>query len=207
VPLLLKAVIFDYGEVLSGPQRTGDVELMASVLGMEIAPFQAAYWQYRLAYDGAQLTPADYWRTVQADMSASQLQRLLEIDGHSWSDANLAMARWAARLHASGMTTAILSNMPQPVREYVNQHCTWLPQFTLRIFSCDARLTKPDAAIYRYCLDKLKLQPAETLFIDDKEANVQSARGLGMHAVHFRGVENLAADLQPYGDLEWGTSE
>jgi putative hydrolase of the HAD superfamily len=207
VPLPLKAVIFDYGEVLSGPQRRYEVELMASLIGMETEEFQAACRRQRLAYDAGSLTPTVYWRTVKPDLSPLQIERLMELDSLSWSEPNLAVARWAARLHAEGMTTAILSNMPTPIREHVNKNCTWLPEFNVRIFSCDAGLTKPDPAIYRYCLDKLELEPGETFFLDDKEANVRSARGLGMHAVHFRGVKNLAADLQPYGNLEWGMSE
>ena len=201
VTISLKAVIFDYGEVLSAPQRRHDIELMASFIGMSPEQFQEACWRERLAYDAGRLTPTNYWKTVRQDLSQQQIEHLVELDSHSWSEPNLPMVQRAANLRATGMRTAILSNMPAPIREHVTEHAHWLPEFDLRIFSCDVGLTKPDAAIYRYCLNKLELEPGETLFLDDREANVESARSVGMNAVHFRGMTNLEADLQPYGDL------
>src|SRR5271157_165121 len=102
VTISLKAVIFDYGEVLSAPQRRHDIELMASFIEMDPERFQEACWRERLAYDAGRLTPTDYWRTVRADLSPQQIERLVELDSHSWSEPNLPMAHWATNLRATG---------------------------------------------------------------------------------------------------------
>ena len=45
--------------------------------------------------------------------------------------------------------------------------------------SFEARVMKPDAAIFRYTVDKLGIRPEETLFIDDSQANLDAASALG----------------------------
>lgn len=47
------------------------------------------------------------------------------------------------------------------------------------VTSFEARVMKPDAAIFRYAVEKLGLRPEETLFIDDSQANLDAASKLG----------------------------
>jgi HAD superfamily hydrolase (TIGR01509 family) len=71
----------------------------------------------------------------------------------------------------------------------------WLTSFDVLVWSYQLRMAKPDPAIYRYALEKLGTRPEETLFIDDREVNVEAALGLGMKALVFTTVEKLRADL------------
>jgi FMN phosphatase YigB (HAD superfamily) len=58
---------------------------------------------------------------------------------------------------------------------------------------------KPGPEIYRRALDVTQRDPAECLFIDDREGNLESARQLGMHAIQFRDGEQLRNDLSELG--------
>jgi 2-haloacid dehalogenase len=69
------------------------------------------------------------------------------------------------------------------------------------VISGEARLLKPDAAIYRRLLDQHDLRAEDTLFIDDVEHNVEGARAVGMHAVRFVDADTLRNDLTGYGLL------
>ena len=51
------------------------------------------------------------------------------------------------------------------------------------VTSFEAHSAKPDAGIFRFTEDKLGIEPAETLFFDDSQANVDAARALGFNAV------------------------
>jgi putative hydrolase of the HAD superfamily len=66
-------------------------------------------------------------------------------------------------------------------------------------FSNDVGLRKPDPAIYRLALDHFKAQPNEAVFIDDLEPNIEGARRMGIHGIHYRGYENLVAELETLG--------
>jgi putative hydrolase of the HAD superfamily len=197
VPVPLSAVVFDYGDVLCLPQRIDDIARMAALLDIGVAEFQNIYWRDRLAYDAGKLEPDTYWNAVRPDLTPRRIGQLIDLDNHSWSDPNPVMAAWAADLRGAGIKTAILSNMPVPMRQHIEQECTWLPEFDLRVFSCDVGATKPGAAIYQHCLAGLKVERGQVLFLDDKLPNVDAARSVGMHAIQFQdGGRELAAELR-----------
>ncbi len=57
--------------------------------------------------------------------------------------------------------------------------------FDHKFVSYKLKMQKPSKRIFAYALRKLKVKPEEALFIDDKEANLRPARGIGyqMHPV------------------------
>lgn len=61
--------------------------------------------------------------------------------------------------------------------------------------SGDIRLTKPDPAIYAHHTETFGLDPQATLFIDDSEKNVLSARDFGWQAILFEDADQLREDL------------
>ena len=54
-------------------------------------------------------------------------------------------------------------------------------------------LIKPDPAIYRLLMQRHAITPSRAIFIDDRLENVESARTLGLHGIHF--VEPVAVRL------------
>jgi putative hydrolase of the HAD superfamily len=193
------AIIFDYGNVLSQSQPIADSQAMADILDLPLSQFTELYWQFRVPYDAATLAPTEYWNTVAETASravtADQTSRLIEIDSRSWSHPAQGMPEWARRLRAAGLRTAILSNMPAPVRDYVLR-CSWLPEFDARVFSCDVGVCKPAPEIYQDCLNQLGAQPAEVLFLDDRDSNVRAAEALGLHAIRFTSAFATREEIQ-----------
>ena len=47
--------------------------------------------------------------------------------------------------------------------------------------SCEIGLSKPSREIYQYVLDDEELDPAETVFVDDRRQNLTGAKVVGMH--------------------------
>jgi putative hydrolase of the HAD superfamily len=194
-----KAVVFDYGNVLCQSQPIADTQALANILELPVPQFTELYWQFRVAYDAATLDPATYWNTVAQTASRTltpeQIATLIEIDSRSWSHPAPGMPQWARDILAAGIRTALLSNMPFPVRDYI-LGCAWLPDFDVRVFSCEAGLCKPEPEIYRNCLSKLGVSPSEVLFIDDREPNIRTAEALGLHAVLFTDPACAAREIE-----------
>ncbi len=71
----------------------------------------------------------------------------------------------------------------------------------LAFSSCYVGLRKPDPAIYRRALDILGSAPNRTLFIDDRQENVDGATAAGIKAIRFTGAEALKAELGRMGVL------
>ena len=61
-------------------------------------------------------------------------------------------------------------------------------------------VAKPDREFYRHIIEKEKFSPAQIVFIDDRPENVEAARALGIHALHFTGGDHLREqlDIQPF---------
>jgi putative hydrolase of the HAD superfamily len=194
-----KAVIFDYGNVLSQSQPDADVQAMARILDLPVARFDECYWRFRGEYDAAKLDPFAYWNSVaeaaSRSLTADQISALTEIDSRSWSHAAPVMPQWARDLRDAGLRTAILSNMPLPIRDYILR-CSWLPEFDSLTFSCDLGISKPEPKIYDDCLNAIGFRPSEVLFLDDREMNVRAAESLGLNAVKFASVTDAAAEIK-----------
>jgi putative hydrolase of the HAD superfamily len=79
----------------------------------------------------------------------------------------------------------VLSNMSLPSIEYLErQHDIW-GLFKGVVISSRVKMVKPDIEIFRYLLDKYRLQPTETVFIDDLPKNLEAASSLGIRTVRF----------------------
>jgi len=51
------------------------------------------------------------------------------------------------------------------------------------VISAEAGLVKPDQEIYRHLLSTYNLNPAETVFIDDQQENLDAAQDIGIHPI------------------------
>jgi glucose-1-phosphatase len=58
---------------------------------------------------------------------------------------------------------------------------------------------KPDAEAFEHVLASLDCQPAQVLFLDDNQLNVEAAHGIGMHAQLVRGAHEAQHSLQQAG--------
>lgn len=68
--------------------------------------------------------------------------------------------------------------------------------FEKAYFSHEMAMRKPDPEIFQYVLRREKLNPAETLFIDDSEVNIASASRLGLETFHIKDGVSIV-DLFP----------
>jgi len=201
--MLLRAVIFDYGLVLSGPPEPAARARLLEISGLSPEVFDTHYWRYRLDYDRGTLNGHTYWPTIARDagvsFSAVEIEALIEQDVLLWATVDPIMLEWVNRVRASGMKTAILSNMGEDLLAYMRENFGWLDRFHHLTWSCELNLIKPMAAIYEHTLEQLNVQPNEALFLDDRIENVEGARAVGIHSLLFRSAQSLHADLEREG--------
>jgi putative hydrolase of the HAD superfamily len=199
----IRAVIFDYGEVLSLAPSAEALGSMAAMLGVTAERFRRLYAARRKAYDRADLTPSEYWGGMAAEagtgLGPEEVDRLRKIDVEMWSEVREDMLRWVLELRSSGVKTAMLSNMHRDMARHVRAECDWLANFDCVALSSELRLVKPDAGIYQYCLERLSVAPREALFLDDREANVRAAEALGITGIVARNTCQIRKDLQAIG--------
>lgn len=63
--------------------------------------------------------------------------------------------------------------------------------FNKSYFSFDLHMCKPDPEIYEFVINQENLNPATTLFIDDREDNLEGAREAGLITYHLTSPERI----------------
>jgi putative hydrolase of the HAD superfamily len=118
-------------------------------------------------------------------------------DGLQPIDATLdVLAALSRRRQARGdVRLYYLSNMPVPYARTLERKHAFLQWFDGGIFSGDVLRCKPDPAIYEMLQARHALVPTQTVFIDDLQANVDAASGLGWRGVHFLSAAQLRQSL------------
>ena len=78
----------------------------------------------------------------------------------------------------------VLSNMSLDFIEFLRTKEVY-KYFDGEVVSCHEKVVKPDVEIYKILVDRYNLNPAETLFIDDRKSNIEAAQREGIHGYHF----------------------
>jgi putative hydrolase of the HAD superfamily len=189
----LRALILDYGNVLTLPQAPDVIQAMAARLDVTVEAFTAAYWAHRRGYDAGDYRAADYWRRVldflgrRPEPSGERplVDWLVERDGDSWMRYRDEVWDLTRNARAGQVRTAMLSNMSVELADRIRRDRLLDAWFDAVVISGEVRRTKPDPRIYRLCLARLDVEPAHALFVDDRPDNVAAAARLGMRTVHF----------------------
>ncbi len=197
--MALRAIVFDYGMVLSGPPHPEAQQELWRISGLTHEQLESYYWLDRHAYDRGDLSGIAFWTNLNShaglNLSEEQIGLLNHWDARMWTTINPEMLAWHKQLKARGLETAILSNMGDSVLESIEASFDWIADFDVLIWSYQHNLAKPERAIYELLLDKLGTAPEETLFLDDKIENIEAARALGIQGLVFTNVDQLRQDL------------
>jgi putative hydrolase of the HAD superfamily len=94
---------------------------------------------------------------------------------------------------------ATLNNESEELNVYRIQKFDLARNFTAFLTSCYLRARKPDPLIYRLALGITQRAPQECIFIDDRPANLEPAKAMGMGTILFRSAEELRASLAESG--------
>jgi 2-haloacid dehalogenase len=104
-------------------------------------------------------------------------------------------------LQGGGVPTYVLSNASAETWPHAVERFPFLARFDGVLLSGEVGVAKPDPEIFDELCRRFDLRPESTIFIDDKEANVDAARRLGFAGHHFQGAERLRNELAGLGLL------
>ena len=202
-------VISDFGGVLTTP-LIGSFAAVQDRTGIPTAALGTAM-QAIAAADGAHpLFELETGRMTEVDFLAKLADALEPEIGHrpelhrfseiyfSALDPNEPMIELMREIKAGGRRMALLTNN---VREWEPLWRPMLPVdeiFELVVDSAFVGMRKPERKIYELTVERLGdgVGPADCLFVDDIEINIEAARELGMTAVHFVDNEQAIAEIR-----------
>lgn len=193
----VRAVIFDFGNVLCFPPSDEKLDRAAAECGLTREQFWEAFWFPRLDYDAGKVEPDFYWWAVLSaagkPFDEEKLPALIRHEVEFWNEFDHRMLAWVDQLRAAGCKTAMLSNLPRVLGEALRETGGLYDRFDHVTLSYELKTTKPDAAIYQDAVNGLGVAPRETLFLDDKAPNVEGAQKAGLQAELFTTAEEFVS--------------
>lgn len=98
-------------------------------------------------------------------------------------------------LKARGLRLYALTNWSYETFPIARRRFDFLDWFQDIVVSGEVKLAKPDPRIFDLARTRCQLAPASTIYIDDAPRNVDAARALGFHALHFQEPGRLRREL------------
>ena len=199
----IRAVVFDIGGVLERVDDQAWPELLVARWerrqGLAPGTFQAglAAHQPPGSMVTGEVTEAQLRATYVAALGLDE-DLADQMMGEMWDaycgELDVRLRDFAASLRPS-YKTGILSNSADGARREEQRRYGFEQLVDVIVYSHEVRLAKPDPRVYRLTEQRLAVQPAEVVFVDDALANVEAARELGWTAVHHRDTEQTIAEV------------
>ena len=102
-------------------------------------------------------------------------------------------------LNSLGVPLYALSNWSVETFPAALKQFEFLKWFRGVMLSGEVKLVKPDPRIFKLFLETFAIDPALTVFIDDREPNVKAAMAFGMHGILFTDAAALRTELISLG--------
>ena len=203
----ITAIVCDFGGVLTSPLHGAFLAIEDST-GVSPADFGVALGALAersginplFLLERGEISEADFLEDLGAQLSTA-LGRGVSM--HGFGDCfignlrpNVQMIDYMGNLRGRGYRMAMCTNN---VREW---EALWRPKlpvdeiFEVVVDSAFVGTRKPERDIYEITLDRLGVEPADALFVDDMEINCDAARELGMGVVHFRTTEQALTEIE-----------
>ena len=199
----VKAVVFDFGNVLSLPQSPGTMAKLASLAGIDEATMTRILWAQRGNYDRGIVSGVDYYRAMLASVGKTvpqaTLERIVDADLDSWARLNPDSLTLAGDARALRLKIGILSNMPHEFLRLSRERFPLFKQVDAGIYSCELGCNKPEPVIYKALLAALDMDAGSVVFFDDIQENVDGARALGIQAFLWTSPDQARRDLRKLG--------
>jgi putative hydrolase of the HAD superfamily len=207
---MFKAIVFDYGRVISLDPTKEAQEEMVRLAGVPAEIFEKLRMAYRDDYDRGSIRGRELYQKIMRESGVTVTDtrdfnaladRLAQLDVHSWARINGETEALMRGIREAGYKVGILSNMPHDFLEYEQDVFRVFDLCDPCIFSCRYNLIKPEREIYQVLIDSLGCAPEEIVFFDDMPVNVESARNIGISAYQWKDVKTACGILKGLGIL------
>ena len=194
----IRALIFDIGGVIVrsdarralGDLADGSLHSPAEVVQLIRTDPRWQDWQE------GRIAPREWHAHLSARLGmTTSFARFCEIWNRAIDPAPILSGEFFSGLSAH-YKLALLSNTDPIHVAHQEATFSFFRFFPTRVYSCSVGLTKPHPGIYRRVLDASGIHASESVYIDDVEAYVLSARQVGMRGIVFSGPEQLKESLR-----------
>lgn len=196
---MIKAVLFDFGGVLSEAGKQGsirrvfgevygiDINVMDSIL--KIDDITQKMWRGQISDEAffAEISRRyPHLPVVTVEQFRDHMDKLSRAE---------PVYRLAEELRQAGIKTGILSNVFGPGVMALRSG-GFYDGFAPVLLSCEVGYAKPDEKFYQMAIDQLGVKPEEMIFIDDQKICLEPAKTMGIHVILAKTPEQIVHDTK-----------
>lgn len=197
---MIKNIVFDVGQVLMAYDPIGYLEKLGfdkeTIDIVNRAVFAHPLWEEadrgtyptEVIWDGFRQAAPGYENEIQ--LVYDRIAEVIDLMPYA--------KEWVQELKERGYHLYILSNYAEYTYQRTCDKMEFLPYMDGTLFSYADKMGKPDREIYQCLCDRFHLIPEETVFLDDREENIEGARKLGIHGIVFKNEFQAKKELEMF---------
>ncbi len=200
---MYRTVVFDIGGVYFSDGTPIAIEAIAAKYEIDrddVADFINGEpgREYRI---GA-ISTEQFWQQAIRQWNIQSSAEILALIWNSSYQLDEGTERLVDMIRSAGHELLYLSDNTAEKVAYLDAKFAFLRKFDDGIFSHLVNCRKPDPKIYELLLSKASNPPTDCIFIDDKPANLEPAKKLGMQTIAFKNSAHLESCLKELNLLE-----
>jgi len=198
---MIQAIIFDIGGVLVRTENHDQRRALEARLGLADRESEAIVFGSDMGTKAQRgdITDEELWAWVGQRLNLDE-DNLAAFRNSFWAGDVLdtALVEFIRALRPR-YQTAVISNATDGLQAALAHKFRITDAFDLIVGSATEKVMKPDPEIYMRTLARLGRTPEEAVFVDDFAHNIEAARALGLHTIHFRPDTDVPMELARLG--------
>lgn len=199
---MVKVLIFDMGGVLIRTMSHASRHEWENRLGLAQGESEQIVFNSEMgqAAQRGEIGDAELWQWVGERLALDEAELNAFRDGFWAGDKiNEPLVAHIRALREAGWRTAVLSNFTDILNHLLTETYPIADAFEMIIGSAYEKVMKPDPRIYHIALQKLGIEAHEAVFVDDFAHNIDGAKAVGLHGIHFTPNTDVPAELSKLG--------
>ena len=192
---MIRAIVFDWGGVLIENPTPGLLTYCAKQLHTSESMLNTAYRKYEESFQKGMISEESLWKNISSELKTPSpaTSSLWEAAFKNVYKEKKEVFQFVSLLKQNGYLTGFLSNTECPAMRFFQKQ--GYNMFDVTVFSCAEGTRKPEKEIYQILLEKLGVEPHETVFVDDRSDFIHGAEHVGIHGILFQDIDQVRSDL------------
>ncbi len=200
MPTTIKTFITDFGGVLMRTRSDRSRRDLERRLSLPPHTLEQRVFSSELslrAQSGA-IEEADFWRELERDLNLPAFGLTWRTFYHDFFADDFLDEELITFIRGlrPALKIGLISNAWSGLREILQTRVPIASAFDTMVISAEEKIMKPDPRIYHAALERLGVQPAEAIFLDDVIENIQAANAQGLQGIHFKTSEQARHDIR-----------